>query len=43
MFKKILLPVDLTDKHKPALDMAARLAEQNGGTVTLLQDRKSVV
>ena len=36
MFKKILLPVDLTDKHKPALDMAARLAAQSGGTVTLL-------
>ncbi len=36
MFKNILLPVDLTDKHGPALDAAGRLAEQNGGTVTLL-------
>ncbi len=36
MFKKILLPVDLTDKHKPALDAAAKLAGQYGGTVTLL-------
>ena len=36
MFKKILLPVDLTDKHGPALDAAARLAELGGGEVTLL-------
>ena len=36
MFKNILLPVDLTDKHGPALDAAARLAEQAGGAVTLL-------
>ncbi len=36
MFKKILLPVDLTDKHQPALDAAAKLAGQYGGTVTLL-------
>jgi universal stress protein A len=36
MFKRILLPVDLTDKHAAALDVAARLAEQNGAEVTLL-------
>ena len=36
MFKKILLPVDLTDKHTTALDAAARVAEQGGGTITLL-------
>ena len=36
MFTKIVLPVDLTDKHQPALDAAARLAEQGGGSVTLL-------
>jgi nucleotide-binding universal stress UspA family protein len=36
MFQKILVPVDLTDVHQPALDIAARLAERNGGEVTLL-------
>lgn len=36
MFKKILLPVDLTDKHKPALDAAADLARQHGGEIVLL-------
>jgi nucleotide-binding universal stress UspA family protein len=35
MFKRIVLPVDLSDKHGPALDAAARLAE-GGGEVTLL-------
>ena len=36
MFNKILLPMDLTDKHGAALDVAARLAEQGGGEATLL-------
>jgi hypothetical protein len=36
VFKKILLPVDLTDKHLPALDVAADLAKQSGGEVLLL-------
>ena len=36
MFKKILLPLDLTDRHVPALQLAARLAKQGGGEVTLL-------
>ena len=36
MFKKILIPVDLTDVHQPALDIAARLAKENDGEVTLL-------
>jgi nucleotide-binding universal stress UspA family protein len=36
MFKQILLPVDLTDKHRRALDLGAELALQSGGTVTLL-------
>lgn len=36
MFQKILLPVDLTDKHAAALAAAGRLAEQNGAEVTLL-------
>jgi nucleotide-binding universal stress UspA family protein len=36
MFKKILLPVDLTDKHGPALDLAADLAKQSGGGILLL-------
>ena len=36
MFRKILMPVDLTDRHQPALDIAARLATESTGTVTLL-------
>ena len=36
MFKNILLPVDLTDRHQPALATAAELARQGGGDVTLL-------
>jgi nucleotide-binding universal stress UspA family protein len=36
MFKNILIPLDLTDKHQPALDLAAEFAEQSGGEVTLL-------
>src|SRR5262245_52247654 len=36
MFKRILLPLDLTDKHKPALDIAAELAGAGKGEVTLL-------
>jgi universal stress protein A len=36
VFKNILVPVDLTDVHQPALDIAARLAKANDGEVTLL-------
>ncbi len=36
MFKKLLVPLDLTDKHQAVLDAAAELAQQNGGDVTLL-------
>ena len=36
MFKNILLPVDLTDRHQPALATAAELARQGGGDITLL-------
>ena len=36
MFRNILLPVDLTDRHGPALDLAAEYAGRGGGTVTLL-------
>ena len=36
MFKKILLPLDLTDRHAAALQLAAELARQGGGEVTLL-------
>lgn len=36
MFKKILLPVDLTDRHGPVLDVAAELATQSGGEIILL-------
>jgi nucleotide-binding universal stress UspA family protein len=36
MFKKILLPVDLSERHQPALEVAAELATQSGGEVVLL-------
>ena len=36
MFEKILVPVDLSDKHQQALDVAARLASASRGEVTLL-------
>jgi nucleotide-binding universal stress UspA family protein len=36
VFRKILLPVDLTDRHRQALDIAARLASESTGEVTLL-------
>jgi len=36
MFKKILLPLDLTEKHQAALETAAELAHQNQGEVFLL-------
>ena len=36
MFQNILVPVDLTDRHHRALEIAANLARQNGGQVTLL-------
>jgi nucleotide-binding universal stress UspA family protein len=36
MFKHILVPVDLTDGHGPALDIAAELARAAAGQVTVL-------
>ncbi len=36
MFTKILVPVDLSDKHQQALDIAARLASESGSEVTLI-------
>ena len=36
MFKKILVPVDLSDTHQQALEIAARLAGEGDGQVTLL-------
>jgi nucleotide-binding universal stress UspA family protein len=36
MFKNILVPVDLTDVHQSALEIAARLAKGNDGEVILL-------
>src|SRR5690348_1180564 len=36
MFQKILVPLDMTFKHRRALDMAAELAQQNSGEVVLL-------
>jgi nucleotide-binding universal stress UspA family protein len=36
MFKNILLPVDLSNRHGPALEAATELAKQSGGEITLL-------
>jgi nucleotide-binding universal stress UspA family protein len=36
MFRKILVPLDMTEKHGAALQMAADLARQNNGEVVLL-------
>lgn len=36
MYKKILLPLDLTDKHEPAVHAAVEFAKGAGGSVTLL-------
>ncbi|MFO0808363.1 MAG: universal stress protein [Gemmataceae bacterium] len=36
MFQKILVPLDLTEKHQPALRIAAELAQQSKGEITLL-------
>jgi nucleotide-binding universal stress UspA family protein len=36
MFKKILLPVDLSDRHGPAVKVATELARQSSGEVLLL-------
>ncbi|MCS7168250.1 MAG: universal stress protein [Gemmatales bacterium] len=36
LFRKILLPLDLTSRHQKALEIAANLAQQSGGEVTLV-------
>ncbi len=36
MFKKLLLPLDLTNKHQPVVNAAVELAQKHGATVTLL-------
>ena len=36
MFKRILLPIDLSDKHHQAVEIAANLAGPNGGEVVLI-------
>jgi universal stress protein A len=36
MFKRILLPIDLSDRHNQAVDAAGTLAGQNGGEVVLI-------
>jgi nucleotide-binding universal stress UspA family protein len=36
MFHNILLPLDRTDRHQQALDIAAELASRSEGTITLL-------
>ena len=36
MFKKILLPLDLTDRHHPAIATAANLARSSRGELVLL-------
>jgi nucleotide-binding universal stress UspA family protein len=35
MFKKMLLPLDLTDRHAHVLKMAGELASQSGGELIL--------
>jgi nucleotide-binding universal stress UspA family protein len=35
MFQKVLVPVDLTDRHQAALDIAAKLLVPNGEVVVL--------
>ncbi|MCS6850832.1 MAG: universal stress protein [Gemmataceae bacterium] len=36
MFHKVLVPLDLTDKHGPAIDLALRLVRPGEGEVILL-------
>jgi nucleotide-binding universal stress UspA family protein len=36
VFRRILVPVDLSDTHQQAIDIAAQLANEGGGQVTLL-------
>lgn len=36
MFQRIVVPVDLTDRNRPACDMAASLARLSGGVVHLI-------
>jgi nucleotide-binding universal stress UspA family protein len=36
MFKKLLLPLDLTDRHEPVLDLAEQLLRQGEGEAVLL-------
>lgn len=36
MFRKILVPVDLTEKNVRAVEVAGELARERGGTVTIL-------
>ncbi len=36
LFEKILVPVDLTQKNRHAVDVAAELGSASGGSVTLL-------
>jgi nucleotide-binding universal stress UspA family protein len=36
MFKKILLPVDLSNRHGPALEIGQNLTRQNQGEIVLL-------
>jgi nucleotide-binding universal stress UspA family protein len=42
MFKRILIPLDLTDKHQPVLNMAGEMAGQSGGEVILLHVIESI-
>jgi nucleotide-binding universal stress UspA family protein len=42
VFKHILVPVDLSDRHQHALEVAARLARESHGEVTLLHVIESI-
>jgi nucleotide-binding universal stress UspA family protein len=42
MFQHILVPLDLTERHQPAVQAAVNLAKQNHGEVTLLHVIESI-
>jgi universal stress protein A len=42
MFQRILVPLDLTERHQAAVEAAVNLARQNRGEVTLLHVIESI-
>jgi nucleotide-binding universal stress UspA family protein len=43
MFSKIVLPVDLSDRHRPAVNLALDLAREGGGEIILLHVIETLV